>query len=168
MADAPLFDRPVVIDAAHDLSQFRCGEPVLDDWLRSRALKNLALGASRTFVVCAHGYPRVVGYYCLSMGGLYAMDTPGSIRRNMPEIIPSVILGRLATDETTQGLGLGAAMLEDAVARSLVAAENVSARLVVVHAISEIAERFYLRYGFSKMPVEGRTLALDLVKYGRV
>ena len=59
-------------------------------------------------------------------------------------------------------------MLEDAVARSLVAAENVSARLVVVHAISEIAERFYLRYGFSKMPVEGRTLALDLVKYGRV
>lgn len=165
MTDGGRLDRPIVIDAGHDLSQFRSGEPILDDWLRTRALKNLALGASRTFVVCASGSNRVLGFYALAMGGLYAIDTPGSIRRNMPEIVPSVILGRLAVDESAQGQGLGAALLNDAVRRSLLAAENVSARLVVVHAISEKAEQFYLSFGFAKMPVEGRTLALDLVKY---
>jgi GNAT superfamily N-acetyltransferase len=168
MTDGRGFKRPAVIDAAHDLSNFQSGEPVLDDWLRTRALKNLALGASRTFVVCVAGSQRVVGFYALSMGSFYAMDTPGSIRRNMPDLIPSVILGRLAIDESVQGQGLGAALLNDAVERSLVAAENVSARLVVVHAISERAERFYLHSGFTRMPGEGRVLALDLVKYRKL
>lgn len=140
MADSERFDHPVVIDAIHDPSSFQCGEPILDDWLRTRALKNLALGASRTFVVCSSGASRVVGYYALSMGSLFAVETPGSIRRNMPEVIPSVILGRLAIDETAQGRGLGAALLQDAVNRSLVASQNVSARLVVVHAISQKAD----------------------------
>ncbi|UVC07625.1 GNAT family N-acetyltransferase [Rhizobium sp. TH2] len=165
MADQARFDHPVVIDPDHDLLSFQCGEPILDDWLKTRALKNLALGASRTFVTCHAGSNRVVGYYALSMGSLFAIDTPGSIRRNMPEIIPSVVLGRLAIDETAQGHGLGAALLHDAVNRSLVASQNVSARLVVVHAISQRAEQFYLRFGFVRMPVEDRTLALDLVKY---
>jgi GNAT superfamily N-acetyltransferase len=165
MGEKERFDRPAVIADSHDLSQFKSGEPVLDDWLRARALKNLALGASRTFVVCRAGSTRVMGYYALSMGGLYAVDTPGSVRRNMPEIVPSVILGRFAIDESVQGLGLGAMLLNDAISRSLIATESVSARLIVVHAISERAAQFYLRFGFAKMPVEGRTLALDLVKY---
>lgn len=165
MNDDRGFDRPVVIDTSHDLSGFRSGEPVLDDWLRTRALKNLALGASRTFVICPAGTKAVVGFYALSMGSIYAVDTPGSVRRNMPELVPSVILGRLAIDRNVQGLGLGGMLLNDAVERSLAAAENVSARLVVVHAISEAAEQFYLRFGFTKLPVDGRTLALDLVKY---
>ena len=165
MDEGGRFLRPVVLDDGHDLSQFQSGEPVLDAWLRSRALRNLALGASRTFVACAAGSNRVQGFHALSMGGLYALDTPGSIRRNMPDIIPSVILGRLAVDIAAQGRELGAALLRDAVDRSLRAAENVSARLVVVHAISEQAEQFYLRFGFAKMPVKGRVLALDLAKY---
>jgi GNAT superfamily N-acetyltransferase len=165
MTDGRRFDRPTVIDASHDLSSFQSGEATLDDWLRTRALKNLALGASRTFVVCSAGSQKIAGFYALSMGSLYAVNTPGSIRRNMPELIPSVMLGRLAIDESAQGQGLGKVLLNDAIGRSLVAAENVSARLVVVHAISDRAEQFYLHSGFAKMSGEGRTLALDLVKY---
>lgn len=86
----------------------------------------------------------------------------------MPDVIPAVILGRLAIDEIAQGCGLGAALLKDAIGRSILASESVSARLLVVHAISERAEEFYLRFGFAKMPVEGRTLALDLAKYQRL
>ena len=168
MTDSLGFDRPTVIDSAHDLLGFQSGEAALDDWLRTRALKNLTLGASRTFVVCAVGSQKVAGFYSLSMGSLYAFNAPGSIRRNMPELIPSVILGRLAIDERVQGRGLGTLLLNDAVERSLVAAENVSARLVVVHAISEKAEQFYLHSGFVRMPGEGRTLALDLVKYRKI
>ena len=168
MTDGRRFDRPTVIDSSHELSRFQSGETTLDEWIRMRALKNLALGASRTFVVCEAGSRRVVGFYALSMGSFYAVDTPGSIRRNMPDLIPSVILGRLAIDETVQGQGLGALLLNDAIERSLAAADNVSARLMIVHALSERAEQFYLHFGFTRMPGEGRTLALDFAKYRKL
>ena len=43
---------PEPITAAHDLSQFDCGVPVLNDWLRERALKNESR-FSRSYVVQA-------------------------------------------------------------------------------------------------------------------
>jgi hypothetical protein len=44
------------------------------------------------------------------------------------------------------------------------ASSDVSARLVIVHAISPAAEAFNLHHGFTRLPVETPTLALDLVK----
>ncbi|PIP01357.1 GNAT family N-acetyltransferase [Pleomorphomonas carboxyditropha] len=152
----------------HDIGAFRSGEPSLDDWLRGRALANMVLGASRTFVSCQTGTRRVVGFYALSMGQILNQEAIGSVRRNMPRFIPAVVLGRLAVDENWQRNGLGAALLKDAVLRSLRAAEEVSARLVVVHAISPAAEAFYLRHGFSRLPVDTPTYALDLVKFARI
>ena len=55
---------PEKLSAAHDLSAFDCGETVLNDWLRRRALQNEASGASRTYVVCAGR--KVLGYYTRS------------------------------------------------------------------------------------------------------
>jgi len=86
----------------------------------------------------------------------------------MPRFIPAVALGRLAVDENWQRNGLGAARLKDAVLRSLRAAEEGSARPVVVHAISPAAEAFYPRHGFSRLPVDTPTHALDLVKFARI
>jgi hypothetical protein len=31
---------PVPLNADHDLADFDCGQPVLNDWLKPRALKN--------------------------------------------------------------------------------------------------------------------------------
>ncbi len=42
---------PEPLSAAHNSEAFDCGEPVLNDWLKRRALKNEDAGASRTFVV---------------------------------------------------------------------------------------------------------------------
>jgi hypothetical protein len=39
---------PEKLTAAHDLTQFQCGEEELDDWLKRRALQNEESGASRT------------------------------------------------------------------------------------------------------------------------
>jgi GNAT superfamily N-acetyltransferase len=86
------------------------------------------------------------------------------MRRNMPKFIPAVMLGRLAIDQTWHGKGLGRALLADVIARAARAASEVSARLVIVHAISPAAEAFYLHHGFTRLPVETPTLALDLVK----
>src|SRR5260370_31460589 len=87
---------PEHLTAAHDLSAFDSGVPDLDDWLRKRALANEETGASRTYVVCAGG--RVVGYYALATGGVAQARAPGRVRRNMPDPVPVMILGRLAVD----------------------------------------------------------------------
>jgi GNAT superfamily N-acetyltransferase len=165
---APRFDAPVLLSEPHDLSTFDSGERVLDDWLRRRAWQNLQMAASRTYVVCAAGTMRVAGYFALSMGQILAQETTGAMRRNMPRHIPAVMLGRLAVDRACQGKGLGRALLADAVRRSLRAGSEVSARLVIVHAISSAAEAFYLHHGFTRLPVETPTLALDLVKFQKV
>jgi GNAT superfamily N-acetyltransferase len=159
---------PVLLTEAHDIASFDSGEPVLDDWLRQRAWNNLQSAASRTYVVCPSGSHRIVGYYALSMGQILAQDVIGSMRRNMPNAIPAVILGRLAIDLTWQGRGLGRAMLADVLRRSLRASVEVSARLVIVHAISPAAEAFYQHHGFTRLPVDAPTLALDLVKFQKV
>ncbi len=165
MPDAPLlFDPPVLLTEAHDGSAFDSGEPVLDDWLRKRAWKNLQDAASRTYVVCPTGSLTVIGYAALSMGQILAQETTGSMRRNMPKFIPAVLLGRLAIARDWQGKGLGRALLADVIARAQRASAEVSARLVIVHAITPAAEAFYLRHGFTRLPVESPTLALDLVK----
>ncbi len=159
---------PTVLNATHDLTQFQSGEAALDGWLRQRALSNLELGASRTYVVSPVGSDVVVGFYSLSMGQVLALDVPGAMRRNMPNNIPAVILGRLAVDEKWQGKGIARGLLADVIKRSLRASSEIATRLVIVHAISTRAEMFYLHHGFVRLPVETPTLAFDLVKYAKV
>lgn len=161
---APSFSSPVLLTEAHDTAAFDCGEPVLDDWLRNRAWTNLQIAASRTYVICPTGSGRIIGYFALSMGQILAQDVKGSMRRNMPKQIPAVTLGRLAIDRAWQGKGLGRALLADVVRRSVLAGKEVSARLIIVHAISPAAEAFYLHHGFARLPIETPTLALDLIK----
>ncbi len=169
MPDAlPSFDPPPLLTEAHDGSTFDSGEPVLDDWLRQRALNNLQSAASRTYVVCPTGSLDVIGYAALSMGQILAQDVTGPMRRNMPKLIPAVLLGRLAISRTWQGKGLGRALLADVITRAHRASAQVSARLVIVHAISPAAEAFYLHHGFTRLPVETPTLALDLVKLAKI
>src|SRR5215469_4854945 len=142
---------PQKISPEHDLSNFNCGEPALDDWLRRRALSNEETGASRTYVVCIEN--RVVGYYALAVGAVTHAEAPGRIRRNMPDPVPVMVLGRLAVDETAQGRDIGRGLLRDAILRTLQAAEIAGIRAVLVHAISERAQQFYLRAGFIPSPV---------------
>ncbi len=169
MAKTPsAFSPPVLLTEAHDSSAFNSGEPVLDDWLRERAWHNLQAAASRTYVVCPLGQQRVIAYFSLSMGQILAQDVTGAMRRNMPRLIPAVTLGRLAIDHGFQGRGLGTALLANVVERAMRASQDVAARLIIVHAISPAAEAFYLHHGFTRLPVDTPTLALDLVKVARL
>jgi GNAT superfamily N-acetyltransferase len=164
----PDFAPPALLTEAHDSTSFACGESVLDDWLRHRAWDNMQVAASRTYVVCRSGSNRISGYFALSMGQILATDVIGSMRRNIPRHIPAVVLGRLAIDRISQGQGLGRALLAEVLRRSVLASAEVSARLVSVHAISAEAEAFYLHHGFTRLPGENPTLAVDLVKYQKI
>ncbi|MEX2630988.1 MAG: GNAT family N-acetyltransferase [Tistlia sp.] len=151
---------PETLTAEHEVTAFASGEEELDDWLRRRALANQGAGASRCYVVRAEG--RVVGYYALAVGAVSEAQAAGRIRRNMPEPIPVMLIARLAVDRRCQGQGIGAALLRDAVLRTLQAAEIAGIRAILVHALSEDAKRFYQRFGFTASPVEPLTLMITL------
>ncbi|MER8414673.1 GNAT family N-acetyltransferase [Mesorhizobium sp. M7A.F.Ca.US.010.02.1.1] len=155
-----MLSAPAPLAENHDLDLFRSGTESLDQWLRLRARANQVSGASRTYVVAEDA--RVVGYSCLSSGGLDLAQAPGAIRRNMPDPIPMVVLGRLAVDAGWQGKGLGAALLQDAVLRAGRAATILGIRGIFVHAISDEAKAFYEHYGFAASPKNPMTLVLSL------
>lgn len=151
---------PQPIQPDHDLSNFNCGRPNLDDWLRKRAIKNEAAGASRTYVVCENGEVRA--YYCLATGSVEAEQAPGRVRRNMPDPIPVMVIGRLAVDARMQGSGIGRGLLKDAVLRTLKVAEIAGIRAILVHALDEEAADFYRRYDFLDSPIDPLVLMLPL------
>lgn len=151
---------PEPLSPDHHLAAFASGSAVLDDWLRRRALLNQESGASRTYVIRAGS--RVIGYYALAAGAVAQGDTTTKTRRNMPNPVPVMVLGRLAIDAGFQGRGLGRALLRDAVLRTLQAADIAGIRAMLVHAISDEAKRFYERCGFQASPVDPMTLMITL------
>ena len=134
----------------------------LDTWLKRRALKNQTTGASRTFVVCEGA--RVMAYYALASSTITAVDAVGRFRRNMPNPIPVVVLGRLAVDKSLHGMGLGRALVRDAGHRVLNAADTIGIRGMIVQALSTEARAFYERVGFDPSPSDPMLLMITLAE----
>lgn len=155
-----MLSAPELLTAEHRLEAFECGTASLDDWLKRRARANQVSGASRTYVVAEEG--RVFGYYCLASGALALDEAPGALRRNMPDPVPMAILGRLAVDKSWQGRGLGAALLRDAVRRTIAASDILGIRGLLVHALSDRAKAFYEHYGFVASPTRPMLLVMSL------
>lgn len=151
---------PEKLTPKHNVSAFDSGVPQLDDWLKRRALSNEQSGASRTYVVCSG--ERVIGYYALANGAVAHAEATGRVRRNMPQPIPVMVLGRLAIDRAYHGRGLGAGLLRDAILRTLQAAGIAGIRAILVHAISEDAKKFYESHGFSPSPADPMTLMITV------
>jgi len=152
---------PEPLTASHRLDDFECGEAVLNDWLKRRALANQSSGASRTFVVTDQD-GRVRGYYAMAAGAVSHQLAPSGVRRNMPDPVPVMVLARLAVDRRAQGLHLGASLLQDAVNRAVAVSQNAGVRAVLVHALHEQAKQFYAHYGFQPSPAHPMTLMLRL------
>ena len=152
--------KPTPLSSVHDLDGFDSGVSSLDEWLQKRAMKNEHVAASRTYVSC-DGL-KVAGYYCLSAGGIGRQSATKGMTRNMPDPVPVMVLGRLAIDRRYQNIGLGKALLLDAVRRTLQAGEIAGIVALMVHAISEEAKRFYLSRGFIESPVQPMTLCFKL------
>ena len=147
---------PELLTASHRTDAFDCGDDPLDEWLRRRALRNQADGASRTWVV-ADG-ARVVAYYASSTAAVVRDKAPGRIRRNQPDPLPAMLLGRLAVDREHQGLA--AALLKHFLLKALEVAQLTGLRLVLVHAKDAQAAAFYRHFNFESAPFDDLTLML--------
>lgn len=147
----------------HFVERFACGRPSLDRWLREYAGQGQRRDTSRTFVA-ARADGEVVGYYTLVAGQVERDQATSRVRagtsKHFP--IPICLVARLAVDLTSQGRGLGAGLLLDALRRAVGAAELVGIRAVVVHALDDEAARFYEHFSFAPVGAEPRTLMVPL------
>ena len=153
---------PTPISDQHDLSNFDCGKPSLNDWLKHRALTS-ERGARHALMSWRRA--------CAWLGITASRRVPSSprkrrveIRRNMPDPIPVMIVGRLAVDKAFQGRHIGSAMLKDALRRILGVSQTVGARAVMVHALDDEAIAFYAGFGFRAFPPSSRTLFLSITE----
>lgn len=157
---------PERLSSHHDLSAFDSSEPALDDWLRRRAIQNEESGASRTYVVCADA--KVAGYYSLAVGAIAHAHAPGRVKRNMPDPVPVMLLGRLAVDKNYQNLGIGTGLLRDAILRTVQAAGIAGIKAILVHAISSAARHFYEKHGFAASPIDPMTLIVTIAEATKI
>jgi GNAT superfamily N-acetyltransferase len=156
----PDIDALELFGAHHDAADFDCGQPSLNDWLRKRALANQTNGASRTYAACKGG--RVIGYHALAASSLSPHEATGRIRRNMPDPIPVIVLGRLAVDMNSKGKGLGRTLMADAIERASRAASVIGVRAIIVHALSDEAKAFYRAIGFDPSPISPMLLMIAM------
>jgi GNAT superfamily N-acetyltransferase len=138
---------PELLTAAHDLSQFSCGRPSLDRWLKTRALSNQEKGFTAVLVV--HEANRVIGYYGLAPTAVVPSTLPRSIRTGQPpDPVPCLLLGQLATDQNWTGKGVGTGLLKHALQHCVTAAGLIGGRALIVNAVDIEAASFWRRRGF--------------------
>jgi len=163
-AALPPLCAPEPLGPGHNISRFSNGvHPSLDQWLRERARASEGLSA-RTYVVCPRSAPgRVVGYFSIATALEQRRVLPtAKLRRGSPGQVPLLLIGRLAVDAEWRGLGLGSALLADALKRCLAASEIAGARGVIAHAIDEAAAAFYERHGFIRSPLGERVMLMPI------
>lgn len=161
MPIADTLNAPVLLTRGHDRSAFDCGIPALNEYLKQYALQNQRKYAARTYVATRGN--RVVGYYSLAYGSVTLEEAPQSVKSGLARHpIPVILLARLAVDMAERGRGIGAALLKDALLRTLQAAEIAGLRAMIVHAKDDAAKSFYEKFGFQPSPIDAFHLFLKV------
>ncbi len=153
---------PQSLAAQHRLEGFDCGKPALNDWLIRHARQAQGSGSAKTFIVTEND-GRVAGYFSLTVGQVDTLEATERIRKAMGQYpVPVVILARLAVSLQDQGRGIGFGLLQDALRRTMLIAEQAGIRAMLTHPIDEDAAKFHTRFGFIASPLREQQLLLLL------
>lgn len=135
----------------HDATAFDCGHEELNRFIRMYALAGRRANISQTYVAACD--QKIVGFHTLVVGDVFYDDAPERLAKGLPRYpIPVLLLARLAVDLSWKGRGLGAALLVDAIRRTLQVADIAGVRAMLVHAKDEVARDFYTHFGFEPFP----------------
>ena len=135
----------------HDRSAFSCGVPVLDRYLREQAGQDARRRVAAPFVASTDGM-NVLGFYTLSATSIQLAEIPVALVKKLPRYprLPATLLGRLATDLSARGVGLGRLLLVDAIARAV--RSEIASFALMLDAKDETAASFYERESFIRLP----------------
>lgn len=139
-------------DRSHQRAEFSCGKAPLDHFLHSLVSQYDKRRLGKTYVAVRVGEKRVVGYYTLASGTVAFADVPKALAKKPPKHpLPTVLLGRLAVDQSVHGQGLGAFLLGDAAVRALDLSKKLGIHAVDVVAIDAEAKAFYEKFAFMEL-----------------
>ncbi|NQD55618.1 GNAT family N-acetyltransferase [Pseudomonas sp. CM25] len=164
-AEALALSAPQVLNADHDLGQFDCGEASINSYLWDKALKAQHAKHAVVYVSCFAGTNAVAGFYTLSNGSVArGHGVSARLRRNAPDHLPVVVLGRMGVTRQAAGQGVATDLLQDAIERALAASEVVGCVAMIVHPLSERLEKFYAKNaGFRLCPeLSPKTMMMSL------
>lgn len=143
-------------------SSFDCGYPQLNEFLRRYAVKNDKLSIGKTFLALTDDH-KLAGYFTVSTAQIAAESLPEQTRAKLPRYpVPAFRIGKLAVDHRFQGAGVGRWLLTQAFYKAVEVSQNAAVFAVLVDAIDEKAEAFYLKYGFTPFDEHPRTLFLPI------
>ena len=144
------------MDAArHNRENFDCGVEVLNVFLKQRANQEQKKRLNVTYVaVQGQNISKpILGYYTLSNSSLSLYMVQEELKKQIPPTytIPSVKIGRLAVDKSTQNNGLGRLLLRHVFKKIIDAASITGIRGVEVIAKNPEATRYYEKLGFIRL-----------------
>ena len=149
------------LSATDTVDSFDCGQAALNLFLQRHALVNQKANSAQTYVCCCENV--VVGYYSLAVGSVVHEAAPHRVLKGLARHpVPVMILARLAVDTDHQSLGLGRALLKDALLRTVQAADIAGIRALLVHAKDESAQKWYASWNFDPSPTDPYHLFLLL------
>lgn len=156
------FVGPELLERGHPINGFDSGEGSLDIWLARHAQAALGAGSAKTYVITdVEQENRVVGYHAISAASVGHREATERAKKGMGQHqIPAVLLCRLAVDLSVQRRGLGALLLRDAMLRAVSVADEVGVRLLLAHALSDLARAFYKKFGFEESPTDATSLQI--------
>jgi len=139
------------LGAGYDRSAFSCGVPALDRYLREQAGQDARRRVAAPFVASTDGV-KVLGFYTLSATSIQLTEVPAPFAKKLPRYprLPATLLGRLATDLSARGVGLGRFLLVDAIMRAV--RSEIASFALVLDAKDEAAASFYERESFIRLP----------------
>lgn len=147
------FQRPRKLGPEERMGRFSCGVPFIDKWAAQRAPSSAQHGTAVAYVsFTASGEP--AGFCTLSAYSVQRSTvSAGWLKRNTPEIIPSILIGMLGVDCHFQGgEGLGWMSLQDAIMRARSVSGALGSRALIVEPYDDKARAFYAHFGFQPIP----------------
>lgn len=153
---------------AHQRKAFSCGNERIDRYFRETVTQDIRRRYATCFVARDLETGRVAGFYTLSSSNVPLMAVPESLARRLPRYptVPAVLIGWLGRDRFYAGLGLGGALLFDAI--RTVAEAPIGAHALFADAIDEKAAAFYASFGFTALIDRPHTLYLPMATARRL
>lgn len=150
-----------VLASHHQRDVFACGDVDLDRYLQTQATQDIRRHVAHCFVA-VNSLGHVAGYYTLAASSVLLSDLPQEVIKKLPRYptVPVARMGRLAVSQSAQKMGLGAALLADALTR--VFHSDVAAYALIVDAKHEAAARFYEQHGFKRFSSQALNMWLPM------
>lgn len=155
-----------LLQKSHKKSDFDSKTPLLDNYIKKQSSQDVKRDLAACYVLAEEDL--VLGYYTLSSASIPRDEMPEDEIKRLPQSygnLPAILLGRLAVDKRMQGQGFGEILLLDAVERSVDLANQLGILAIIVDPIDDQAKKFYERYGFIKIPSNGKMfITLETVR----